>query len=688
MVKRKDRKPVETDLETDAASFNDLQQQQQQHGQQDQHEEQAHQQEYSQEHQHQQQQQQQPDEQALVAALHHQSHQDEHHFSHVATDSNESNTTTTSESMRTSSVSHENDQIILERTASSLLRVHEELVDASPSTSSSSGGTATAHVPHDSHTHADAPNNVANAITSLESLDSAMASAVAAASNSVHAQAHVHAHAHTHSSISSSTTSSSSVAAVAAIAAEVVLSQATGASSSSSSNAVVTHTATQDSAARYNKCPVMIRWPANDWESWLEQEKVHCRWNLIRCRARDKQTFARGPTASEWTREYQCDHAGQYRDRKNPNIDPSKKRKRAGSIKCNCPAFIKMRKQFHDDEVVIEYSWKHQGHIPDVMEDIKAHRLPQDLKTWIKRRIEEGHDWKSVKGLMTSGSPLLDELHPTTKQNVRLLLPASYAQYANTARQLRNRSGAASPSSSQGKRAKRGGTVIKLGAGDVEMPLAERSSHSSSPHPNAHASSSSGEDPIAHLQHQVLALGEPLLNAEAISNAIREQEGTQQMASLSLVDGTVQVATSSAAANAANNQTAGATANHMNHSAANAEAAEAANILYQHNAHESMQGTTHTENRPEGASQGQQQQQSQEQQREQQQQQPRPQPQQARAPRDMMIQMLRAIADLHKQMEATEEYGTQEDAIQIIESFALPIRLMKEALEKRSSTRH
>lgn len=53
-------------------------------------------------------------------------------------------------------------------------------------------------------------------------------------------------------------------------------------------------------------------------------------------------------------------------------------------------------------------------------------------------------------------------------------------------------------------------------------------------------------------------------------------------------------------------------------------------------------------------------------------------------PREMMLEVLRGIADLHKRMEATEEYGTQEDATQIVESFALPIRLMKEALERNS----
>lgn len=69
-----------------------------------------------------------------------------------------------------------------------------------------------------------------------------------------------------------------------------------------------------------------------------------------------------------------------------------------------------MRKQFHENEVLIEYSWRHEGHVPDVMEDIKAQRLPQDLKAWIKERVSEGLDWKTVKNLMNSGSPLLDEV--------------------------------------------------------------------------------------------------------------------------------------------------------------------------------------------------------------------------------------------------------------------------------------
>jgi len=194
----------------------------------------------------------------------------------------------------------------------------------------------------------------------------------------------------------------------------------------------------------YDSCPAIVKLPAGDWEQWLEKEKIHCRWNMIRLRKRDKQSklakalheqnqtssesvlvmawltmrfvlfvhvaFSRGPTACEWTREFQCEHAGQYRDRKDPNIDPSKKRKRSGSIKCNCPASIKMRKQFLEDEVVIEYFWKHEGHTPGVMEDIKAQRLPQDLKVWIKNRAIDGYEWKSVKAMMLSGTSTLDQV--------------------------------------------------------------------------------------------------------------------------------------------------------------------------------------------------------------------------------------------------------------------------------------
>ncbi|KAF9124131.1 Inositol polyphosphate 4-phosphatase type II [Mortierella sp. 14UC] len=673
--------------------------------------------------------------------------------------------------------SNDSGQLIIQHTAATTgnLLHHQDLSDHQ----------VASHVLQTSHGHSSDPTTTVAAaaaavaaaataatLASLESLDSVVAEAVVAASKSA-ATGSV-----------SSATSAPSVAAVAAIAtgaglassspsssAVISSTMASSSSSSSSSSAAPSTTNAQSqegrsegSGERYDKCPAIFKWPADDWETWLEQEKTSCRWNMVRHRHRDKQTFARGPTASEWTREFQCDHAGQYRDRKNPNIDPSKKRKRNGSIKCNCPAFIKMRKQFHEDEVLIEYSWKHEGHIPDVMEDIKAQRLPQDLKAWIKERVNEGLDWKAVKNMMNSGSPMLDELHPATKQNIKILLPSCYALFANTSRQIKNKNSPKPTSSPSSGRATRG-SVIRF---EEKTTLAQRLSQPSSPQSAQQSSSSSSREahsssiqyprqstskeesihvpqtstwqivPLestqvngsrhgftvsddihansaghdnqtiavhtltapgsthtathTHPQHQVLAISEPLLNAESISRVIQEQGTAQDMAALSLV--------TSASMDAANGSgglgsiaSSTTRTDHDTDAVTASTVATVASLLYNSGPeHSSLQeagsGGVDTSHRasadalmqPPSGMEGIEvqdpaaslQQQIQQHVLE-------------RSPRDMMLEVLRAIADLHKQMEATEQYGTQEDAMEIIESFANPIRLMKEALERRSS---
>ncbi|KAK3843689.1 MAG: hypothetical protein J3R72DRAFT_473940 [Linnemannia gamsii] len=611
-------------------------------------------------------------------------------------------------------------------------------------------------------------------LASLDSLDSVVAEAVVAASKSA---------------ATGSVTSATSAPSVTAVAA-IVTGAGLVSSSSSSSSAVLSSNITnsngsssssaplsianaaalegrgEGSGERYDKCPTIFKWPADDWETWLEQEKATCRWNMVRHRHRDKQTFARGPTASEWTREFQCDHAGQYRDRKNPNIDPSKKRKRNGSIKCNCPAFIKMRKQFHEDEVLIEYSWKHEGHIPDVMEDIRAQRLPQDLKTWIKDRVNEGLDWKTVKNMMNTGSPMLDELHPATKQNIKILLPSCYALFANTSRQIKNKSSPKS-TSSPSERATRGGNVIRFEehttlAQRLSQPSSPQSGHQSSSPSSRETHSSTAQNPKqgtgteesthvpqtstwqivplestqpngarhgftvsdslhanntnhdnqtiavhtltapgsthttthSHLQHQVLAISEPLLNAESISRVIQEQGPAQDMAALSLVTSASMDAANGSQGLGSMASSAGQT-DHDADAVAASTVATVAKLLYSSTReHSGLQeqeaGSVGTDTSHQSAAEAPMEQSSSMEGIEVQDeavslQQHIHQLVQERSPRDMMLEVLRAIADLHKQMEATEQYGTQEDAMEIIESFANPIRLMKEAVERGSS---
>ncbi|KAF9142818.1 hypothetical protein BG015_000656 [Linnemannia schmuckeri] len=735
------------------------------------------QQQEQQEQQQQQQQQEQPEQQQQQQQFQHLSL----HPAHDALDHDAlSNESANGSALQTTLASNASGQLILQHTTptttGSVLHHHDL-----------SGHQVASHVLQSSHgrstdsttTAAAAAAAVAAAATaatlaSLESLDSVVAEAVVAASKSAVTDS------------VSSPASTPSVAAVAAIAAGAGLVSSSspstagpsssingsGSSSSSSANPTTstTNTLTQEGSSsgskdRFDKCPAIFRWPADDWETWLEQEKTFCRWNMVRHRHRDKQTFARGPTASEWTREFQCDHAGQYRDRKNPNIDPSKKRKRNGSIKCNCPAFIKMRKQFHENEVLIEYSWRHEGHVPDVMEDIKAQRLPQDLKAWIKERVGEGLDWKTVKNLMNSGSPMLDELHPATKQNIKILLPSCYALFANTSRQIKNKSSPKSTTTPSSERATRGGNVLRF---EEKTTLAQRFSQPSSPQlaqqssssslREAHSSSGQNQkqstdreesshvpqastwqitlertqpnsseqgftvsdnlhttntnhdsQTIAvhtlaapgvthtsthnHIQHQVLAISEPLLNAESISRVIREQGTAQDMAALSLVTSASLDATNSSQGLGSMAGSA-AQADHDATAVTASTVATVASMLYNSsraNLQEQESGTADTNHQnavdalmeSSSATEGVQVHE------------PRPQTVslqqqieqhvQERSPRDLMLEVLRAIADLHKQMEATEQYGTQEDAMEIIESFATPIRLMKEALERRST---
>ncbi|KAG0239601.1 hypothetical protein BGW41_007599 [Actinomortierella wolfii] len=226
----------------------------------------------------------------------------------------------------------------------------------------------------------------------------------------------------------------------------------------------------------YDSCPKILRLPVDQWETWLEEQQKKCRWNMTRFRSRDKPiAFARGPTASEWTREFQCIHAGAYRDRKNPNINPKKKRNRGKSIKVGCTAFIKMRKMFNEDTVHIEYGWQHKNHSLDVIDDIRNQRLPYDLKNWIKQRVLDGSNWKTVKSiLLANDSPLLEELNPTTREHVHLIITQCYGHYANVARQLKKKHGV--PQADSPAERNNRGTIIQF---ELEENAARHPSESS-----------------------------------------------------------------------------------------------------------------------------------------------------------------------------------------------------------------
>ncbi|KAI9234325.1 MAG: hypothetical protein BYD32DRAFT_464496 [Podila humilis] len=440
---------------------------------------------------------------------------------------------------------------------------------------------------------------------------------------------------------------------------------------------------------RFDKNPIIIKIRPGEWETWLEKEKIYCRWNLVRLRSRDKPTFARGPTASEWTREYQCEHAGHYRDRKNPDIEPKKKRKRGESIKCGCTASIKMKKQFQEDEVSIEYFWKHEGHTPGVLEDIKSQRLPQDLKAWIKRRIAEGYDWKAIKGMIQNGSPLLDELLPASKQNVKQLLQACYSQYANSSRVM-NKS-AQSPTSQPSQTPR----------DEEEIPLAQREGSSSSQakerHPTSEQEGSSNLTDQAQTSQawQLDLTGNSATGANSLEEVLRRRIENHDGSTLAVHTLTVSSGEQSGQAHSTipisadsndvllilsdlerstrvtSNATQGTQAiEQMVEVTQPSEAVvkAAAGLIYsteevQRSISSNLSATAAAALEAPAVGGVDQRQ------------------RQARAE---LLATLRSIADLHKQMETSEQYISQEDTKQITDSFAVATRLLKEALERSS----
>ncbi|KAF9408098.1 hypothetical protein BGZ94_002453 [Podila epigama] len=462
---------------------------------------------------------------------------------------------------------------------------------------------------------------------------------------------------------------------------------------------------------RFDKHPYMTKILATEWEAWLEKEKVYCRWNLVRFRSRDKPTYSRGPTASEWSREYHCEHAGHYRDRKNPDISPKKKRKRGESIKCGCTAIIKIKKQFQEDEVAIEYYWKHEGHTPGVPEDIRSQRLPLDLKAWIKRRIAEGCDWKTTKSMLQRESPLLDELTITSKQNAKQYMHSCYSLFANTNRAL-NKNNSRSASRQLSEQPPQSGTVIQFSGGDQEMPLAQKTSESvlqgSKGQDGSHNAGEGSSKGSEALTGQGQATWQ-LTGAGALTEGLQQRLGAHDGSTLAVhslpstsSSGSIQTQGDIPMTDATNNvylaqmisslqRTSPMSADAVsqnptgNHQSALAELvqvtqpseavvkAAAAGVAYKPEDHQgtisSSLGATNGTLLAAGEAGSVEQK------------------QQHRQAWTELLATLRSIADLHKEMEASgQRVISQEDTKQITDSFAFATGLLKDALERSSQS--
>ncbi|KZV89353.1 hypothetical protein EXIGLDRAFT_771869 [Exidia glandulosa HHB12029] len=110
----------------------------------------------------------------------------------------------------------------------------------------------------------------------------------------------------------------------------------------------------------YPSSPHTFRIAADQWEAWLTAERRQVIWRekkvVLPKGANPRGNFSRKVL-------FECDHAGQYRDTRDPNLSPRKRRKTKDSIKCGCTASIAVS-WLRDDDGTLEvvYQWQHVGH--------------------------------------------------------------------------------------------------------------------------------------------------------------------------------------------------------------------------------------------------------------------------------------------------------------------------------------
>ncbi|KIJ34446.1 hypothetical protein M422DRAFT_263401 [Sphaerobolus stellatus SS14] len=136
----------------------------------------------------------------------------------------------------------------------------------------------------------------------------------------------------------------------------------------------------------------------DEWENWLDSEcAVYTNWRFKQDIPFPKSDRVR---MFEWKRLYECDHAGQPRDRRDPNLSPSKRRKTRQGIKAGCMARIVVYKSVGDEVITINYYWKHNGHDPATLQGMKESQNPDAVQRWLDARVREGFDRKAIRAML------------------------------------------------------------------------------------------------------------------------------------------------------------------------------------------------------------------------------------------------------------------------------------------------
>ncbi|UZJ54297.1 hypothetical protein CBS101457_003617 [Exobasidium rhododendri] len=148
-----------------------------------------------------------------------------------------------------------------------------------------------------------------------------------------------------------------------------------------------------------------------NWILWLDERQLGSRWVRSKVRRAGDVGLQEG---LDWRETWTCDHAGPYRCKKNSNLSPQKKRKGKISIKTGCMATITASKVKNADNILVSWRHEHGGHNPMSVKDWRASSLSEHIRTWVKERIAEGRDWRSIHDLLRIKELEIDLLDSTS----------------------------------------------------------------------------------------------------------------------------------------------------------------------------------------------------------------------------------------------------------------------------------
>lgn len=99
-----------------------------------------------------------------------------------------------------------------------------------------------------------------------------------------------------------------------------------------------------------------------------------------------------------------CSSAGNYRPHdERPAVSPTKQRGKGlapRTYKSQCKAHIEIMKEIGIENLRVRWFWEHTGHEPGTLKDLADHHMARASRDWLDQRVEQGFNWKCMKGLL------------------------------------------------------------------------------------------------------------------------------------------------------------------------------------------------------------------------------------------------------------------------------------------------